>query len=49
MSNERALRADRRAMAKTTRGGVDPRFARGYLMYALRHGDVDLAGEPVCR
>jgi len=49
MSNERALRADGRATAKAARGGVDPRFARSYLMYALRHGDVDRAGEPVCR
>jgi hypothetical protein len=46
---ERALEAYRRAAGKAAHGGVDPRFARTYLLYALRHCDVDPAGEPVCR
>jgi hypothetical protein len=47
---ERALEAYGRAMAKAAHGGVDPRFARTYLLYALRHCDrFDAAGQPVCR
>jgi tetratricopeptide (TPR) repeat protein len=45
---DRALEAYRRTVVAASRGGVDPRFARTYLLYALRHCDVDSAGQPVC-
>ncbi|HEY9027311.1 MAG TPA: DUF4034 domain-containing protein [Burkholderiaceae bacterium] len=46
---ERALESYRQAVAEAARGGVDPRFARTYLLYALRHCAIDPAGPPACR
>jgi tetratricopeptide (TPR) repeat protein len=45
---DRALEAYRHAVSLASQGGVDPRFARSYLLYALRHCDIGQDGQPVC-
>ncbi len=45
---ELALEGYRSAVMQAAHGGVDPRFARTYLLYAVRHCDVDQAGMPLC-